>query len=71
MIKIYSKRKLSPKLEQLIVNTLKQKYSSKDLTNIKYVNDKTIIGGILIDIDSSVLDLTINKRLERVLEVLD
>jgi F0F1-type ATP synthase delta subunit len=72
MIKVYSKIKLDENLKKDIldyINSLgfEDRYSLKD---IDFEIDKNILSGIRIDVDSEIYDLTLNSRLEKILELL-
>jgi len=72
MVKIYSKIELSEEIKNKILASLnkatEKSYSAGDVT---FLLDSTILSGIRIDIDSEILDLTLNNRLEKILDVLN
>lgn len=63
MIKVYSKIELSQKLKNEIIKVLQKKYPDLKLEEVQFEKDKTIIAGIRIDVNSEVMDLTLNTRL--------
>lgn len=67
MIKIVSKNILSEQIKQKIILKLNE-YLKNNLKadDITYETDKTIIAGIKIIIGSKVIDLTINRKLEKI-----
>lgn len=72
MIKILSKNTLSEQIKQQIILTL-NKYLKTNLSDhdIVYETDKTIIAGIKIVIGSKVIDLTINRKLEKITDLIN
>jgi F0F1-type ATP synthase delta subunit len=42
-----------------------------DLSEVEFVLDPKIIAGIRIEVDSEIIDLTLNNRLEKIIEVLN
>lgn len=72
MIKVYSKNKLSEKTRELVgiyINSeLIQKLNAGLKEEIHFTVDSKIIAGIRIDINSEIIDLTINSRLEKILD---
>jgi len=69
MIKVYSKIELSKDLKEKILNSLRTK-KKIDTTDAEFLIDESIISGVKIDIDSEVIDLTVNSRLEKILNIM-
>jgi F0F1-type ATP synthase delta subunit len=72
MVKVYSKIKLAKNLcekvlEVVNAKSVEQKYT---LEEIQFIEDTSILSGIRIDIDSEIIDLTLNNKLTQILDVL-
>lgn len=72
MIKVYSKINLKDSLKPKILDLVRSKFPERkiELKEIDFRTDENIKAGIKIDVDSEIIDLTLNGRLEKVLEIL-
>ncbi len=70
MIIVYSKIELSEKLRKKITEQILSYQNKSESEEIKFVVDETILSGIRININSRVIDLTLNHRLEKILDAL-
>jgi F0F1-type ATP synthase delta subunit len=68
MIKVYSKIELKDELKKKITDLVKSKFGNDE---ISFLIDESIISGIKIDVNSEVIDLTVNNKLEKVLDILN
>lgn len=71
MITILSKNKLDKNTQEIVLKYIKANYDSSESSNdVNFKIDETIIGGIKIVIDSEVIDLTVNSRLQKIIEII-
>lgn len=71
MITILSKNKLDKNTQEIVLKYIKANYDSSESSNdVNFEIDETIIGGIKIVIDSEVIDLTVNSRLQKIIEII-
>jgi F0F1-type ATP synthase delta subunit len=71
MIKVYSKIKLDTDLKNKVLEAVNLRSEAKYiLSDIEFIEDESIISGIRIDIDSEVIDLTLNNKLNQILDIL-
>ena len=71
MITIFSKNKLDKNTQEMVLKYIKANYDSSESSNdVNFEIDETIIGGIKIVIDSEVIDLTVNSRLQKIIEII-
>lgn len=71
MVKIYSKIELNEELKKQVLQTVNEQTGKKfTLTDLDFILDTSILSGIRIDIDSEVIDLTLNNRIHQILDVL-
>ena len=68
MIKVYSKIKISKDLEEKITKEVLKKFGKEH--EVEFLVDENIYSGIRIDVDSEVTDLTINNRIEKIINLL-
>jgi F0F1-type ATP synthase delta subunit len=73
MIKIYSKIELSENIKRKIYQFLHFKYPQKNLliSQLEFLIDEKIISGVKIDIESEIIDLTFNARIEKLVSKLN
>jgi len=72
MIKVSSKKELGNDLKKVILTSLEKYLGRKvELEDIEYILDKKILAGIKIEVDSEIIDLTLNHRLDKIIEVLN
>lgn len=71
MIKVYSKIKLIKSIQEKILEIVNKKSGQKyTLGDIEFIEDESILSGVRIDIDSEVIDLTLNNKLNQILDIL-
>ncbi len=69
MIRIYSKIELNENIKEELEKSL-EKYLGRKVEEISYEVDNKIIAGLKIELDSVVLDLTLNNRLEKIIRII-
>ena len=72
MVRVYSKIKLAKNLCEKVLEVVNAKSEEKKytLSEIEFFEDDSILSGIRIDIDSEIIDLTLNNKLTQILNVL-
>lgn len=70
MVKIYSKTELSLNQKEAILQKVTKEFNLKK-EEIEFDLDQSIIAGIKLEIDSQIYDLTLNSRLESILNLFD
>lgn len=71
MIRVISKRQLSENLKEDIIKILSNYLKNKiNKDNIIFETDNNIIAGIKILIKNKVIDLTINRKLEKIISII-
>lgn len=71
MIRIISKRQLSENLKKDIIKVLSSYIKNKiNEDNVIFETDNNIIAGIKILIKTKVIDLTINRKLEKIISII-
>ena len=69
LVKVYSAQKLEHKAKAHIVDNLKHRYSSKDIV-LEEVLDEKLLGGMRLEIDDEVIDLTLKNKINKLQEYL-
>lgn len=71
MIQVFTKNKLEKKTKEKIIEKLSGYLGHRvDISDIKFLTDSNIIGGLKIVIDSKVIDLTLNDRINKILDII-
>lgn len=67
--KVWSAEKISEKTNKEITQTLARRYSAKEVTLVENL-DKKLLGGLKIEVNDEVVDLTIRNKIEKLQEYL-
>ena len=67
--KVSSAEKISEKTNKELKRTLSTRYSAKEISLVENL-DKKLLGGIKIEVNDEVIDLTIKNKIERLQEYL-
>ncbi len=67
--KVSSAEKINEKTNKELIQTLARRYSAKEVTLVENL-DKKLLGGIKIEVNDEVIDLTIKNRIEKLQEYL-
>jgi F0F1-type ATP synthase delta subunit len=71
MVKVYTKIALDKDLQMKVLETVNARLHKKyELSDLEFLIDDTILSGIRIDEDSEVIDLTLNNKINQILDVL-
>lgn len=68
-VKVRSAEKLGEKTKTHLVQTLKKRYSAKGIV-LKEMIDKKLLGGLRLEIDDEVIDLSVRNRIVKLQEYL-
>ena len=67
--KVSSSRKLTEKAKKYLCSSLEKRYRAKEVLLIESLDEK-LLGGVRIEINDEVIDLTIKKKMEKLQEYL-
>ena len=67
--KVYSSEKIDEKTNKEIAYALTKRYSAKEI-NLVEVLDENLIGGLKIEVNDEVIDLTLRNRMKKLQEYL-
>ncbi|KKQ87181.1 MAG: hypothetical protein UT09_C0019G0007 [Parcubacteria group bacterium GW2011_GWF2_38_8] len=68
-VKILSSRKLKEKTKNDVVSILKKRYKAKEVI-IEEVADEKLLGGMRIEVNDEIIDLTIKRKIKKLQEYL-
>jgi F-type H+-transporting ATPase subunit delta len=63
-VKVYSASKLEEETKISLIHSLKHRYSSKEVVLKEILNEK-LLGGVRLEIDDEVMDLTLRNRMNK------
>ncbi len=67
VVKVSSARKLSEKIKKDLISLLEKRYKVKEIVLIERLNEK-LLGGMRLEIDDEVIDLTVKRKIEKLQE---
>jgi F0F1-type ATP synthase delta subunit len=71
MITVFTKIELNEKLKQSVVQALSSYLGHRvNINDVVFGVDESIIAGLKINIDSEIIDLTINYKLQEIINML-
>lgn len=67
IVKISSKEKIKEETKKELVHFLKERYKAKEISFIEKIDEK-LLGGLKIEIDDEVIDLTVKNKIKKLQE---
>lgn len=67
--KVSSKNKLEEKTKENLIHTLSKRYSAREVAIVSCLDEK-LLGGLRVEVDDEVIDLTLKNRIGKLQEYL-
>lgn len=68
-VKVYTAKKMEERTKVSLLESLKKRYSAKEIVFEEILNEK-LLGGIKLEVDDEVIDLTLKNKIKKLQEYL-